>query len=140
VDEAVQFLQHVVRDVARSARLPVQEDRDVRVAEADLADETAQLRDRVLGEFRRAELLVVDRQDEGTCARLLLGEPGHVAVARHPEHLRAFFLDRLGERADAQPARVLRAEILVDDDDRKMELHVTPLRPASRRKRALSME
>jgi hypothetical protein len=36
VDEAVQLAQHVVRDVAAGARLAVQEDRDVGVAEADL--------------------------------------------------------------------------------------------------------
>jgi hypothetical protein len=35
VDEAVQLAQHVVRNVARGARLAVQEDRDVGVAAAD---------------------------------------------------------------------------------------------------------
>jgi hypothetical protein len=45
VDEAVQFAQHVVRDVARGARLAVQEDRDVLVAAADFLDEGAQAGD-----------------------------------------------------------------------------------------------
>ena len=45
VDEAVQLAQDVVRDVARGARLAVQEDRDLGVAAADFLDEGAQLGD-----------------------------------------------------------------------------------------------
>ena len=41
VDEAVQLAQHVVRDVARGARLAVQENRDVLVAAADFLYEGA---------------------------------------------------------------------------------------------------
>ena len=52
------------------------------------------------------------------CAKLR-----EVAVARDAEHLEALGLERAGERADAEAARVLRAEVLVDDDDRKAELH-----------------
>ena len=125
VNEAVQLAQHVVRDVARRARLAVEEDRDVRVAEADLLHELAQLLDRLRGLLGRAdaELLVVDRQDEGAGAALLLGEAREVAVARDPDHFDALFLDRLGERAYAHAARVLGAEVLVDDDDREAESH-----------------
>ena len=51
--------------------LAVQEDRDVFVAIADFLDEGAQVGDGLLGRFGR-ELLVVDRQDEGRRAALLL--------------------------------------------------------------------
>ncbi len=43
VDEAVQLAQHIVRDVARGARLAVQENRDFSIAVADLGDEGAQI-------------------------------------------------------------------------------------------------
>ena len=43
VDEAVQFLQDVIRDVPRRARLAVQVNRNFGVAEADFLDEGAQL-------------------------------------------------------------------------------------------------
>ena len=123
VDEAVHLAQHVVGDVARGARLAVQEDRDVCVAEADLHDEGAQVGDGLGRGLGRGELLVVDRQDEGRAAALLLRERGQVAVAGHAEHFHALFLDRLGERADPQTGRVLGTEVLVDDDDGEMESH-----------------
>ena len=104
VDEAVQFAQHVVGDVAAGARLAVQEDRDVGVAVADLLDEGAQFGDGFLG-LVGAELLVVDRQDEGRGAALLLGEGSQVAVAGDAQHFHALLLDGLGQRADAQAAR-----------------------------------
>ena len=44
MNEAVELAQHVVRDVARSARFSVQEDRDVGIANADFLHEAAQLR------------------------------------------------------------------------------------------------
>jgi hypothetical protein len=52
------------------ARLAVQEDRDVGVAETDFFDEGAQVGDRLARDPRLAgrELLVVDRQDEGRSA------------------------------------------------------------------------
>jgi len=123
VDEAVHLAQHVIGDVARGARLAVQEDRDVGVAESDLHDEGAQSRDRLGGGFRRGELLIVDRQDEGRAAALLLRERGQVAVAGHAQHFDALFLDRLGKRTDPQTGRVLGTEVLVDDDDGEVEFH-----------------
>ena len=71
----------------------------------------------------RGELLVVDRQDEGRATALLLREGRQVAVAGDAEHFHALFLDRLGERADPQSRGVLRAEVLVDDDDGEVESH-----------------
>ena len=123
VDEAVQLAQHVVRNVTRGARLAVEEDRDVGVAPADLFDEGPQVGDCLVGKLGRAELLVVDRQDERGGAALLLGEAGKVAEAGDAEHLPAFLLDRLRDRTDREPARVLGAEVLVDDDDGKAEAH-----------------
>ena len=70
VDEAVQLAQDVVRDVLRGARLAVQVDRDLGVLEADLLDELAQVQHRRVELGPGRELLVVDRQDEGRCARL----------------------------------------------------------------------
>jgi hypothetical protein len=84
VDEAVQLAQDVVRDVPRRARLAVQVDRDLGVLEADLFDELAQLEHGGIDFRTRRELLVVDRQDEGGGAALLLCELREIAVARHP--------------------------------------------------------
>ncbi len=123
VDEAVQLAQHVVRDVPGGARLAVEEDRDVRVPPADLLHERAQPQHRVLAGGGVGEFFVVDRQDERGSAALLLREAGEVAVAGDAEHLDALALDRARESADSEPARVLRAEILVDDDDREAESH-----------------
>ncbi len=123
VDEAVQFAQDVVRHVARGARLAVEVDRDVGVAKADLLDKGAQVQHRGI-EFRpRRELLVVDRQDEGRGAALLLRELRQVAVTGHPQHFHVLVFYRLGQRAYAQPAGVLGAEVFVDDDDGKAEFH-----------------
>ena len=109
----------------RGPCLPVQIDRDVRVLEADLADEPAQI---VQHLFRVAspavgELLVVDRQDERRSAALLLGELGEVAIAGHAEDLHPFVFDRLGQRANPQAGCVFGTKVLVDDDDRKPKLH-----------------
>ena len=69
------------------------------------------------------ELLVVDRQDEGAGAALLLRELGQVAVAGDAQHLEALGLDGLRQRADAQARGVLGAVVFVDDDDGKAEFH-----------------
>ncbi len=129
VDEAVQLAQHVVGNVLAGARLAREVDRDVGVAKADLGDELAQAEHRRVGLGAGRELLVVDRQDERAGAALLLGKLAEVAVAGHAQHLEALALDGLGERADAQPRRVLGAEVLVDDDDGEAKAqHVVLLR------------
>jgi hypothetical protein len=46
VDEAVELAEHVVGNVPRRARLAVEVDRDLGVAEADLLDELAQVEHR----------------------------------------------------------------------------------------------
>src|SRR5262249_27292761 len=108
-----------------------QVDRDLGVPETDLLDELPQVEHRrvELGPWR--ELLVVDRQHERGGPRLLLRELRQVAVARHAEDFHPLLLDRRGERADAEPGSVLRAEVFVDDDDGKAEFHRVERRPLS---------
>ncbi|MNN98787.1 hypothetical protein D3C81_2182640 [compost metagenome] len=80
----------------RRARFPVQVDGDVGVAKAQLADEHAQVLDRaghVLGRIH-VELFIVNRQDEGAGAALLLRKRTQVAITGHPDHLDALGLDR----------------------------------------------
>ncbi|MNJ71291.1 hypothetical protein D3C77_678160 [compost metagenome] len=96
VDEAVQLAQDVVRNVFRRARLAIQIDGDVGVAKAQFADEHTQVLDRaghVLGRVH-VELFIVDRQDEGAGAALLLRERTQVAITGYPDHLDALGLDR----------------------------------------------
>ena len=123
VDEAVQFPQDVIGNVARRPRFAVEVDRDLGVAEADFLDERAELDHRGIELGPRREFFVVDRQDERRRPRLLLRELRQIAVARDAEHLHAFLLDRRRERAHAEPRCVLGAEILVDDDDGKAKFH-----------------
>jgi hypothetical protein len=104
VDEAVQLAQYVVRDVARGACLAVQEDRDVLVAAADFLDEGAQAGDGLVG-LAVPEVFVVDREDEGRSAALLLGKRRQVAIAGDSEDLKALLLDGLGQRPDTQIRR-----------------------------------
>jgi hypothetical protein len=75
-----------------------------------------------------SELLVVDRQDEGRCAALLLRKAGEVTVAGCTDDFHAFRLDRLGQCTDAEAGGVLGTEVLVDDDDREAETHRCGLR------------
>ncbi len=123
VDEAVQLPQYVIGDMAGGAGLAVEEDRDVGVAEADLLHEGAQLGYGRGGVLRQGELLVVDGQDEGRGAGLLLGEGGHVAEAGHPQDLDPLLLDRLGQDPDPGPAGILGAEVLIDDDHWEAKAH-----------------
>ncbi len=130
VDETVQFAQHLVRQVLRRARFAVQEDRDVRVATADLAHERCQLGDGLLVAIAVGQFLVVHRQDESRRAALLLREARHIAEAGDAERLDAFGLDRLRQRADAEAARILGTKVLVDDHNGEAEAHEEPVVPA----------
>jgi hypothetical protein len=122
VNEAVQLAQHVVRDVPRGARFAVQEDRDVLVTAANLLDESAQTADGLVG-LAVSEVFVVDGQNEGRGTALLLGKRSQVTIAGHAEDFKALLLDRLGQRANPEPAGVFRTVVLVDDDDREIEMH-----------------
>jgi hypothetical protein len=130
VDEAVQLAQDVVRQVLRGARFAVQVDRDLGILEPDFLDELAQVQHRRVDLGAGGELVVVDRQDEGAGAALLLRELRQVAVARGAEDFEAFLDDRVGERAYAQAGGVFGAEVLVDDDDRKRKRSMANSRTA----------
>jgi hypothetical protein len=121
VDETVQLAQHVVGQVLAGAGLAVDVDRDVRVAKTDLLDELAQVQHGRIELRPRGELLVVDRQDEGRGAALLLGELREVAVGGDAQHLHALLLDGVGQRPDTETGGVFGAVILVNDDDGKVE-------------------
>ena len=107
----------------RGLGLAVDVDRHIEVLAAHFLDEVAQVQHRRVQVRAGRELLVVDRQDEGAGAALLLGELRQVAVAGDAQHLEAFGLDGLRQRADAQAGGVLGAEVFVDDDDGKAEFH-----------------
>jgi hypothetical protein len=79
------------------------------------------------------EFLVVDRQDEGAGAALLLGELRQVAIAGDAQHLEPLGLDGLRERADAQSRGVLGPVVFVDDDDGETEFHGAVQAGAGRR-------
>ena len=125
VNEAVQLAQNVVRDVARGAGLTVDVDGDVGVLVPDLAYKSAQGLQRRVDLFvgTGAELFIVDREDEGRCARLLLSELRQITVAGHAQHFHAFFFNGVSQGADAQARGVFGAEVFVDDDDRETEFH-----------------
>ena len=97
VDEAVEFTQDVVRDVARCARFAVQEDGDFGIAETHFFHKAPQLFQGGVGILGRArQFLVVNRQHKGRGTRLLLCEGCEVTVVGHPQHFHAFFFNRLG--------------------------------------------
>ena len=102
--------------------IAVQEDRNLLVAAADFFDEGTQLGDGLL-RLVPGKFLVVDRQDESRSAALLLRKRRQVAVAGHADDLEAFDFDGFGQRTNAETRSVLRTEVLVDDDDRKVEAH-----------------
>ncbi len=123
VDEAMKLTQHIVGQVLGGPGLAVDVDGDVGVLEADLFDELAQVGHHRIQLRAGRELVVVDGEDEGRGQALLLGERAQVTVARDAEHRDAFFLDRLRQRTDAEAGGVLRAVVLVDDDDGEVETH-----------------
>ena len=98
VNEAVQFAQDIVGDMPRRAGFTVKINRDIGVLVANLFYKGPQRFQRYLGFLGRAgaELFIVDRENEGGCARLLLGELRQVDVTSHPEHFHAFALERIG--------------------------------------------
>jgi hypothetical protein len=89
--------------------LAVQVDRDVGVLEADLLDELAQVQHRRVQLRPGRELFVVDRQDEGAGAALLLGKLAQVAVAGDAQHLEALLLDGLAPAPGCPGPRCFRS-------------------------------
>ena len=131
VDEAVQLAQDVVGQVAAGLGFAVHVDRHVGVLPAHLFDELAQVQHCGVEVGAGGEFFVIDGQDERAGTALLLGKLAQVAIAGNPQHLKAFFFNRLSQCADAQTRGVFRAEVLVDDDDGKAKFH--PDTPTKRR-------
>ncbi len=129
VDEAVQFAQDVVGQMAAGLGLAVDIDRHIGVFPAHFFDEVAQVEDRRVKVGAGAELFIVNRQNERAGARLLLRKLRQIAVAGDPHDLETLVFDGLGHRPNAQPGRVLGAEILVDDDDGEAKFHDAFLAP-----------
>ena len=128
VDEAVQLAQDVVGQVLAGLGLAMQVDGHIRVLAPHLLDEMAQIQNgrgqTGAGVVRAgAELLIVNRKNEGAGAALLLGKLRQIAIAGGAHHLKALFLDGFGQRPDAQARSVVVAVVLVDDDDGEMEFH-----------------
>src|SRR5665647_469514 len=121
VNKAVEFTQDLIRDMARSTRFAVQENRDFIVAETDFIDELAQVIQRILRAFNK--LLIINRQYEGRCSALLLRKRSQVAIAGDAKNLNAFIFDGFGQHTDAQPRGVFGAEIFVNDDYGETEFH-----------------
>jgi len=134
MNEAVQLAQDVVRDMTGGFRFPIQINRDIGVAKTNFLDKRAQIQYRLVDLGPGCELLIVDRKDESRRARLLLRELRKIAVGRDPDDFDALVFDCLGKRTDAESARVFRAEVLIDDDDREMEFHAALLTVAGRRR------
>ena len=122
----MQLAQDVVRDVARVRVSPC---RKIGIS-AFLwrISPTKARRSASVSSGSQRQFFVVDRQDEGRGAALLLRERGQVAVAGDAEHFQALLLDRFGQRADAEAGGVLGAEVFVDDDDREVKAHVESLK------------
>ena len=125
VDEPVQFLQHIDRNVPAGAGFAIQKNRDLGVPPADLLDKLPQIPQHRLKLFGRpaAELFVVDRKHECRGPALLLCERRHVAIAGDSQHFQPLVFDRLRQGPNPQATGVFRTKILVDDDDRKTRLH-----------------
>src|SRR5690606_18460186 len=125
VNEAVQLAQNIVGDMLRGARLAVQIDGDILVAEPQFTNKGAQVLDRI-GDILRGihiEFLIINRQNEGARAALLLRKRTKVTIAGDPENLYAFGLYRRGQGSNAQARRIFGTVVFVDDDDRKTKLH-----------------
>jgi hypothetical protein len=123
VDETVQLAQDVVGQVAAGLGLAVDVDRHVQIAPAHLFDEMAQVDHGRVQVRPGGEFLVVNRQNEGAGAALLLGELAQVAITGDTQHLETFGLNGLRQRANAQTRGVLGTVVLVNDDNGKAEFH-----------------
>ena len=125
MDETMQLAQNIVRDMFCRTCFTVEINRNIRIAKAQLTDEDAQVFNRTGDVFGRidVELLVVNRQDKGAGAALLLGKRAQITVTGDTNDLHAFRLDRSRQRANTETRGVFRAVILVDDKDGKAKFH-----------------
>ena len=74
MNKAMQLTQDIVGDVFRGARLAVQINWDIRVTKAQLTNKRTQIFNRASDILRRIDikLFIINRQDKGACAALLL--------------------------------------------------------------------
>ncbi len=121
--------------MAGGARFAVEKNGYVGIAPADFfhkltqRDHRGRIGVRIAGEF-----FVINTQNEGRGAALLLGKAGQVTVAGDTQHFDAFGLDGFGQGAYAQSAGVFRTKIFVDDDDGETKAHgKRPLRGEGKR-------
>ena len=139
VDEAVQLAQHVVGHMLAGFGFAVQVDGHVGVLAAHFLYEVAQVQHGGREVGAGAELLIINGEDEGAGAALLLRELRQVAVAGGADHLKALILNGLRQGADAQAGAVFGVVVFINDDDGKAEFHgvrlwqKTPARAARRR-------
>jgi hypothetical protein len=98
----MQLTQDVVGQVLAGLGFTVDVNRHIGVFAAHLVDEGTQVDDRRVQIRPRGKFFVVDRQDEGAGAALLLGKLRQVTVAGHPQNLEALADDGIGQSADAQ--------------------------------------
>ena len=131
MDKAVQLTQDVIGKVAARLGFTVDVDRHIVVLPAHLLNEIAQVQDGGVEVRAGGEFLVINRQDKGAGAGLLLGELGQVAVAGRAKHLKAFAFDCLSHGADAGPGGIVRAIVFIDDDNREAKFHATLLKDGS---------
>ncbi|MCY1169354.1 hypothetical protein D9M73_93800 [compost metagenome] len=123
MDKTMQLAQDVVGDMARGFGLAIHINRHIQILAAHFFNEVAQVQHGRVQVRARGEFLIVDRQNKGAGAALLLRELRQVAVAGHAKHFKTLGLDGLRERTDTQARGVLGAEVFVNDDDGKTEFH-----------------
>ena len=135
VDKAMQLAQDIVGNMARGFGLAINVNRHVQVSAPHFFNEVAQVQHRRIQVRARRELFVVNRQDKSAGAALLLCKLRQIAVAGDTQHLKAFRLNRLGQRTDAQTGGVFGTEVFVDDDDGKAEFHQKAFAGSCQKKR-----
>jgi hypothetical protein len=86
----MQFAQDVVGDVARGFGFAVHIDRHIQILAPHFLNEVAQVQHGRVQIRAGCELFVVNRQNEGAGAALLLRKLAQIAVAGNAQHLKAF--------------------------------------------------
>ena len=102
MDEAVQFAQDIIGQVAAGFRLAVDIDRHIGVLPPHFLDKATQVQNRRVKIRTGAEFLIVDRQHKSTGPRLLLRKLGQITIAGHTQHLEPFLLDGFSHGADTK--------------------------------------
>ena len=123
VNKAMQLAQDVIGQVARCFGFTVDVDWHIGIFAAHFVNEGAQIDHRRVQIRSGRELLVIDRQDEGTGAALLLRELRQITVTGHTQNLKALADNGIGQSTNAQARGVFGAVIFVNDDDGKAKFH-----------------